>query len=329
MKQLLFLALCICSHCISFSQTLTDEEKKIYNYIMAYRAQNNLPNIPLSPSLTIVAQTHVKDLAMNKPDLGSCNAHSWSGNGNWKPVCYTADHKQASLMWSKPKELTSYQGNGFEIAAGSNGCCSNFVMTAEYAVEGWKKSSGHNAVMINQDVWKTLKWNAIGIGLYKGFAVVWFGEQLDNAANPVETKEPVKVKEPAMSVTAKDSILQMASSLSKDLSLQGPKAWLQYFENSPSFFMAAEGELQFSGYESARKEITNNLARSIRRIGLQWKDMQVQLLANGLASVQAGFRSDDIGFDGTKKTYDGYFTGTAHLTATGWKLLNLHWSMKP
>ena len=82
-------------------------------------------------------------------------------------------------MWNKPRELTDYKGNGFEISCGSNDCCSDFVMTADYALQSWKKSHGHNVVIINKDSWKNMTWNAIGIGLYKGFAVVWFGEEIE------------------------------------------------------------------------------------------------------------------------------------------------------
>jgi uncharacterized protein YkwD len=164
---------------ISNSQVLTKEEKKLYDMIMQYRQELGLPIIPLSTSLTYVAQTHAKDLVNNKPDIGGCNSHSWSSNGPWTACCYTPDHAQAKFMWSKPRELTTYQGNGFEIACGSNECCSDFIMTANYALDSWKKSTGHNAVMINQGIWADNRWNAIGIGLYKSFAVVWFGNEFD------------------------------------------------------------------------------------------------------------------------------------------------------
>lgn len=159
---------------------LTDEETKLYNLIMEYRKEKGLPSIPLSKSLTFVAQTHVKDLQNNKPDQGECNAHSWSSKGKWTSCCYTPDHKNAECMWNKPRELTSYTGNGFEIACGSSDSrYSSFVMTAEYALQSWKKSQGHNTVIVNMGIWKDYSWNAIGIGIYKGFAVVWFGVEED------------------------------------------------------------------------------------------------------------------------------------------------------
>jgi uncharacterized protein YkwD len=164
----------------SFTQELSAEELKLYNLITEYRKDKGLPKIMISKSLTFVAQMHVTDLVNNKPDKGKCNAHSWSSNGNWTACCYTSDHAQANGMWSKPRELTSYNGNGYEIACGSNECCSDFKMTAQYALESWQTSKGHNAVMINSGIWNDIKWNAIGIGLDKGFAVVWFGKELDN-----------------------------------------------------------------------------------------------------------------------------------------------------
>src|ERR1044071_1101964 len=96
---------------------LTSEELKLYNLITAYRTQNGLPSIPLSVSLTEVAQLHAKDLETNRPNQEGCSMHSWSANGKWTSCCYTPDHAQKLCMWNKPKELTSYTGNGFEIAA--------------------------------------------------------------------------------------------------------------------------------------------------------------------------------------------------------------------
>lgn len=165
-----------------FSQVLSVEENKLYNIIMEYRKEKRLPPIPLSISLTLVAQTHVKDLVSNKPDLGSCNTHSWSANGPWKACCYTSDHSQASLMWSKPRELTPYNGNGYEIACVSSEFLNGFNITAEEAMEEWRESSEHNNVIINQGIWKE-KWNAIGIGILNGYAVVWFGNEIDNHKN--------------------------------------------------------------------------------------------------------------------------------------------------
>lgn len=172
MKLLLFI-FCLNTIVIATAQNLSVEEMKLYKLIMKYRQEKGLPPIPLSKSLTIVAQTHVKDLLENHPDKGNCNMHSWSSKGKWEACCYTDDHAKASSMWKKPRELTSYQGNGYEIASGG-------ASGAEDALNLWKDSKSHNDVIINKGTWKA-KWQAIGIGINNGYAVVWFGNEPDTA----------------------------------------------------------------------------------------------------------------------------------------------------
>lgn len=181
MKRAFWILFTSCFSLHSFAQNLSEEEQKLYDLVMEYRAEKGLPEIPLSPSLTIVAQTHVKDLMENDPTSDECNLHSWSSNGNWTPCCYTDDHAEAEKMWSKPSELTSYTGNGYEIA--SYYWSSNPIkqMTAEQALEQWKNSSGHNAVLINKSNWKDNNWQAIGIGIYGNYAAIWFGEEPDSS----------------------------------------------------------------------------------------------------------------------------------------------------
>ncbi len=155
------------------AQNLSSEEQKLYDLIMAYRKEKGLPVIPISKSLTKVAQTHVRDLADNRPDVGKCGPHSWSNKGVWSACCYTPDHLEASCMWSKPEEIAGYWGAGYEIAFKSTR-----TANAETALMGWKLSPGHHALIINQGNWRQ-KWNAIGIGMYKGYAVAWFGREAE------------------------------------------------------------------------------------------------------------------------------------------------------
>ncbi len=172
--RVFFLCLLICVSRSLSAQSLTDEETKLYNMIIEYRAAYGLPAIPLSKSLTTVAKIHVNDLEDNFVDDGVCNMHSWSSKGNWTPCCYTSDHAQAKAMWSKPKELTKYTGYGFEIAHGGKG----YTATAVSALNGWKSSTLHNDLILNHGRWDR-KWNAIGVGIYGGYAVVWFGWDFD------------------------------------------------------------------------------------------------------------------------------------------------------
>ncbi len=154
---------------------LQPEEKKLYELIMDYRKSLGLEVIPLSAKLTQVAQIHARDLSENhNPANGKCNLHSWSKKGNWKSCCYTDDHKEAKCMWDKPREIAGYASNGFEISY-----YSSVGANALEGLEGWKKSPGHNRVIINEGTWKQLEWRAIGIGIYKEYGVVWFGSLED------------------------------------------------------------------------------------------------------------------------------------------------------
>jgi hypothetical protein len=85
-------------------------------------------------------------------------------------------------MWAKPRELTSYRGDGFEIAHSSTGAA-----TVEGAFNDWRQSGFHNSVMLNQEI-RRAKWNAIGIGVHGRYAVAWFGKEVDPAGQPTLAK---------------------------------------------------------------------------------------------------------------------------------------------
>jgi uncharacterized protein YkwD len=162
--------------CTPCETTHSQEERRLYDLVMAYRASMSLPPIPLSPSLSYVAKTHVRDLEKHSAGVhGRCNMHSWSADGPWTACCYTDDHAQAKCMWYKPKELTGYTGYGFEISAMMSG----IAMTPERAIRIWQSSPGHNAVMVNSGSWRRTPWNAIGVGIYRRYSVIWFGQDKD------------------------------------------------------------------------------------------------------------------------------------------------------
>ena len=163
------------------SQGLSNKEAMLYYLVNEYRESLGLPKLSLSRSLTQVARTHVADSNAYSPENQvdargiQGNLHSWSGNGSWTPVVYTSDHYYASLMWSKPRELTAYSGNGYEISAGTSG----YSMTPEKALDLWKGSSGHNAVMTTSGSWAMLK--TMGVSIDGGYAHIWFGSDADPA----------------------------------------------------------------------------------------------------------------------------------------------------
>lgn len=158
------------------STCLSSEERKLYDMMMAYRKSKGLEPVELSAKLTQVAQVHARDLAENytfDPN-NKCNPHTWSSKGKWSSCCYTADHAKAECMWVKPKEIAGYTSAGYEIAYYSSAGAS-----ATEGLAGWKRSPSHNPLIINEGIWKKVKWNAIGIGFYKQYGIVWFGEMED------------------------------------------------------------------------------------------------------------------------------------------------------
>lgn len=159
-----------------------EEEKKLYNLIMEYRAEKGLPVIPMSKSLNYVAKTHVKDLHkhFDLTNVRNCNSHSWSNKGRWTACCYSPDHSNAACMWNKPRELTSYKGNGYELVYTPGGATSwkSDQIKAEKALSAWKYYRELNAVILNDSISQD-QWKAIGIGVYKEYVSVWFGKEPD------------------------------------------------------------------------------------------------------------------------------------------------------
>jgi len=159
-------------------------EQALYNKIMDYRREHGLPPIPLSQSLSFVAKLHVRDLEGNVIPT-SANYHSWSNKGPWRAVSYSPDHCYAELMWSKPRELTGYRGNGYEIVY-----MNSEAATPQGAFASWKASEMHNAVLLNERDWSRTRWRAIGIGVFGRYAAVWFGEEPDPATQALDDGRP-------------------------------------------------------------------------------------------------------------------------------------------
>jgi hypothetical protein len=174
--------LCLCSLCKADTEChgqqilksrncmgdgLESEESKLYQLVNQYRVRNKLPQIPLSKSLTLVANRHARDLAENIGYL----THGWS-DCPYDPN----DSNTWHCMWNAPQRLrTAYPGRGYENGYGSP----QGNVTAVSALESWKKSNLHNAVILNQGIWRNNRWKALGVGIYKGFCMLWFGEETE------------------------------------------------------------------------------------------------------------------------------------------------------
>ena len=81
-----------------------------------------------------------------------------------------ADKSTFPIMWEKGKEIASYAGHTFEVAAAG-------VRTPQAALALWRRSPLHLDVLLNRGLWKEARWQwkAAGAALADGFACAWFG----------------------------------------------------------------------------------------------------------------------------------------------------------
>jgi hypothetical protein len=124
----------------------------------------------------------------------------------------------------------------------------------------------------------------------------------------------------------KNEVQSFTRSVAEDVTRHGPSAWQNYFENSPSFFMAVDGRVQFADGASAQAAIPN-LSRTIKNIELQWGDaLRVDPLTQDLAVIAAPWHEIITLADGNRIDTSGYFTAVAESRNGRWQFRNAHWS---
>ena len=157
-----------------------DEQRRFADSINTYRVARRLPRIAVSASLMAVARAHLDDLEQRHRRDAQCNMHSWSNAGNWSGCCYTPDHARAACMWNKPREITGgrYSSPGYEIVAHYSD-----PITPARALLIWQESPAHLAMLLNTQQWAQHPWQAMGAAIGRHYAVVWFGEEPDTAAD--------------------------------------------------------------------------------------------------------------------------------------------------
>ena len=133
---------------------------------------------------------------------------------------------------------------------------------------------------------------------------------------------------PIQTADVKDSVTLLTTNVARDIKQKGPAAWLNYFDDSPQFFMADEGQLAFKNYSSAKSFILNTLVKSIKKIDLHWKNRRIDVLTTNIASIGADFHEDITFANGQTLPSDGYLTATAVFNGTTWKFRDLHWSIQ-
>lgn len=117
-----------------------------------------------------------------------------------------------------------------------------------------------------------------------------------------------------------------AQTVARDVTAQGPAAWRTYFADSPSFFMAVNGRMQFPDSASAKAAIAQ-LAHSIPHIELTWGDLRVDPLTSDLAVIAAPYHELRVDPSGARTDEDGFFTATVEHPSGRWQFRNVHWSV--
>jgi hypothetical protein len=117
-----------------------------------------------------------------------------------------------------------------------------------------------------------------------------------------------------------------ALDVARDITQEGPAAWRRHFSESPAFFMAADGNLQFPDRASATAGI-QALTRTIQHIDLKWSDnLRVDPLAADLALIATPYHEIIVTSSGSRVDSTGFFTGVTEFRDGRWRFRNAHWS---
>jgi hypothetical protein len=114
--------------------------------------------------------------------------------------------------------------------------------------------------------------------------------------------------------------------VSHSVTQDGPMAWIKYFDSSPAFFMAVNGQMAFAN-ATAAQEGTRTFAQTVPHIELKWgDDLRVDPLTNEFAVVAVSWREIQVDTAGHSVTETGYFTGVAEYRDGRWQFRDAHWS---
>jgi hypothetical protein len=158
---------------------ITTEEDSLISMINAFRTSQGLAPLAPSKSLSYVAHVHSLDLYYHHPDRTPCGLHSWSDHGRWTACCFSDKEVKYACMWNKPKELTNYRGKGYELTF-----MKNEAVGPQEPFSMWTTHEVSSDILLNKGKWKMRNWKSIGTAIYRGYALVWFGEEADPSGAP-------------------------------------------------------------------------------------------------------------------------------------------------
>ena len=131
----------------------------------------------------------------------------------------------------------------------------------------------------------------------------------------------------AKKAAVEQDVRRFVSTVARDVTQEGPAAWQKHFADSPSFFMASEGRLEFPNRQAAAHGI-DDLTRSIQHIDLRWgEDLRVDPLTPDFAVVASSWQESVVDKQGHQAAESGFFTGLAEHRNSQWQFRNAHWSV--
>lgn len=131
------------------------------------------------------------------------------------------------------------------------------------------------------------------------------------ACDGARVPEPGRPLDVAHARAIADSVRAFAAIMAQGVSRDGPAAWRGFFEDSPAFFLAAEGQLVFPTSDSATRAI-RGLAQRIASVELRWGEgVRVDPLGPGLAVMAAPYTEVRVDKAGRRVEEAGFFTGVA------------------
>jgi hypothetical protein len=168
---------------------------------------------------------------------------------------------------------------------------------------------------------------ARGIGrLGRRWAVLAAALALAGCGARDAAKSDAPVLTAADAAAAEDGARVFMQSVARDITHDGPTAWLKYFETSPAFFMAVNGQLAFANNAAATAG-TQAFASTNKSIELTWgDDVRVDPLTPELAAVGASWREIQEDTAGHRAEEKGYFTALVENRGGHWQIRDAHWS---
>jgi uncharacterized protein YkwD len=272
-------------------------EQELFRIINEYRAQNKLPPVVLSDSLSFVANRHLLDLTLNVKSL----THSWSN-------CPYDVKKQDSwnCLFEAPQRLkTNYAGQGYEnLYRNLNGDA-----TPATALEAWKKSPKHNILILNLEIWKNTKFDGLGIAFNGNYAAIWFGSNESSQMKLGKNTKGLGVSYAKM-VEGLTNIL----TIEKEDSLEETDKWVGKSADNSIILEIYGDEKEITETEMALSvKLENNiqlspqgrtaLSQFLKNIAPNWKDrdkwmdetlLLISKTPTGVRTLKAGKRTMEV-----------------------------------